>query len=418
MVVVIGCQPMTAWSQDVATSDAADDQRKQLIALVEKLGSASFEDRSSATLALLKIGKSATSVLEMASRGDDYETAVRAKALIRVIDQSYFGGLDIRLEASKSKVAWDEPFDLHMHLDNKLDVSSRVPVVLRDASDRAGIDAVTGLLDLADFLQVTGPDGSRIDLHTDDINEDVDLLTAVQQRVDGEVYSRVPPRARVTYDVEAFNRNRARYRMLQKGTYRIRLVYQPQWSDQDLIDAGVGRAQSNELAVSVTSSAPEVVRRSWREASLSLKRRGDSTEAVITNLNDVPIVVNTNIVAGMAEAPFAGMHWFVGDGVDAVELSLPNPPVADAGRFSLAKLKTVQPGESLTIARLADTLIPAGGLLTASYSNLANRTWQRMAGVQWLGNPQAPVALRKPLPRRMLMTTLRSDSVTVPKRAE
>ncbi len=401
------------------TSSRADADRAHVVSLVERLGSGSFEERSAATMALLGVGKAAIPVLELAVQGEDYETTLRAKALIRVIDQYYFGGLDLRLETSKESVAWDEPFDLLVHLSNRLDVSSRVPMVIRDHSDRDGVFAVTGLLDLADYLIVAGPDGARIDLHTDDLNEDPDVLAAVQHRVDHEVSATVPSRAKVVYRVDGFNRNRARYRLLEKGTYRIRVVYQPQWSDQDLIDAGVGRNESNVVTVEVTTSAPEVVRRSWQPASLTLEREGRDVVARIVNQTDVPMVVNGNLVHGSAVQPYAGIRWFVGEGADAIERVMPNPPTADAERFSLANLRLIQSGKAVDIARLAGDLgLPDGAVVSVSYVNLTNRVWQRDRGAHWPGNPRVPVALQKPLPRGMLVTTLHSNTVKLPKKED
>src|SRR6185503_21361813 len=62
------------------------DAARELRDLIERLGSDVIEERDRASRRLRRLGKAAVPELEKAARGADAETALRASALLRVIE--------------------------------------------------------------------------------------------------------------------------------------------------------------------------------------------------------------------------------------------------------------------------------------------------------------------------------------------
>lgn len=398
-------------------SAQSDDER--ISALIDQLSHASFEARTSATRELINAGPRALSALRKATQGDDFEAALLARDLVRVFDQLLFAGVTIELSSSESRMAWNEPLDIRLRLQNGSKHDAHVPVERRDSgpadsANRHGTQ-VASLLDVADFLVVTGPDGDAIEFYIDDINEDGYVFEAVHRRAESPVQTTLPAGESMDSLLIDFNRGWARYRMLHAGEYRVQLVYQPDWNEQEMIDAGVGRVTSNVLTLTVTDSAPQVVRDATVAARLLLERSGDEWVAQIQNTSDLPLPVNLNLHQTEGP-PFARLQWnLVYPGDELVPFEADHP-----AEFRSDRIVTLEPGEIVELDRdrVPDLRGQAGTgqssectAVFATYGNLTSVVWQRMQRNRYLGNPQAPEALRRPLPPRLLTFSMSSDRV-------
>lgn len=406
--------------------DGSGDRR--IGRLIDELGSPSYGVRTQATKDLIAMGPKAVEALKTAAAGDDFEVALRARGLLVVVDQLLFSGVSVELEASKTAVAWDEPITLTVVLHNRSPHAAHVPVELTTGESATVTDAVrqvTGLLDLADFLQVTGPDGRALALHVDDVNEDEQLLAAVRARAENPVTSDLAPGATVKHVVKAFNRGWARYRLLQLGEHRIQLVYQPVWNDEDLIRAGVGRVTSNVLSITVEKAAPVCIRDARQPARVRLEVSRGQVVASLQNLMDVAVWVNVNVSADQPP-PLARLRWFVSCGSQEEQVEFDGGVSNATGVFSRELIKRVPPGGVIELGRRSVSAL-AGATprdagrqdvecgIRVSYSNLAGIVWQRSRVSGLLGDPRAPEGLRTLLPQGMLVTTLSSDRVVLPR---
>ena len=84
---------LEARAQSAATRPSAE-------ALVAQLGDASFTVRADATRQLCMLGGAARPAIEAAARSEDGEVALRAKAVLKLLDELYLLGCTIDLAAS------------------------------------------------------------------------------------------------------------------------------------------------------------------------------------------------------------------------------------------------------------------------------------------------------------------------------
>ena len=393
--------------------------------LIGELSNNSHEIRTNATAQLINMGPKAVEALKQAAHDDDLEMALRARSLLAVFGELLFSGVSIELEASSRTVAWAEPITLVVRMYNPTPYVAHLPIErLGGGSDTAAphVRQVTGLLDVADYLRVIGPGGELVTLHLDDITEDEQVLAAVNARVEAPPTSNLAPGATVHYRVEAFNRGWARYRFLRRGVYTVQLVYQPVWNDEKLIRVRVGRVTSNVLSITIDEPAPACVRDARQPARVRLERSGRQWVASLQNLTDVAVWVNMNLASDQGP-PAARLRWFVSRGARREEITPAVPNSDSALAFSRDLLTKLPPGASVELGRTpvssltaSSVCTPAGGgdgcTIHAVYSNITGIVWQRAQASGLLGNSKAPKALREPLPRRMLVTTLSSAHVS------
>jgi hypothetical protein len=227
----------------------------------------------------------------------------------------------------------------------------------------------------------------------------------------------------VTFIVRAFNRGWARYRLLDKGTYTVKLEYVPRWNDEVLIEQGVGRVVSNTASITVTTSAPKTVARSGMEASITIQRRDKRVVASITNHYDRVRVINKHFGSS---APFAVGHWIWEADGKTERIPQETEPNGSWGDFDAKLLVEVPPGGTLDLASLGiDKLVrrledagadlnAAHGTIHFGYSNLCDRQWQMRQGGPLTDNANVPAVFRAVLPREVLSTTLNSNRIPVP----
>ncbi len=397
---------------------SADDAKIQR--LVEQLGSGSYSERVEATEQLIIVGPRATEALRDATRGDDFEVAIRARHLLRLMDELLFAGVSVELRASSTRIAWSDGFDLELRATNTTKHRARLPFEELGAFPPGGQDRlaqVSAMLDLADFLVVTGPDGNNVSLFVDDINEDPRMLAAVNRRIDDPPITSLAPHGARTHRVERFNRGWSRFRFLRAGDYHVQFVYQPQWDDAEMQQAGVGRVESNPVVITVTEPAPECVRRANAAASLRVDTKGDEFVATLMNRSDVPVWVNLNIVPGRS-TPFASLRWSVAR-QGAIE-ELPAPRASKASAFSNDRLKLLAPADRVELGRLPRAAVTGGDEceVVVTYTNVTGLAWQVQNADALRRHPGAPQSLRAPLPQRMLATALSARADCPPATSE
>jgi hypothetical protein len=279
------------------------------------------------------------------------------------------------------------------------------------------------MVDLADFLIITGPDGESVELTVDEILTDPAVMSAIEWRAEGGDLTPVPPGGKLVYRLPEFNRGWARYRLLEAGRYTVRLLYAPDWEDPEFVEAGVGRVESEPVMLEVTAPAPEIVRQSNSAARLQVTREGDELVARLTCTDDLPIWINQNLATH--QPPFASLTWMALGPVNQLDVSPRLESTDDSIQaFQRVRVSEVQPGETIVLSRLSlaqaqasiqDRKFDATQLtLQASYTNQCSVVWQRQQEPTLLGNENVPPDLRSPLPRRLYTGRITSEPIELP----
>ena len=418
--------PLAGVAAEGQNSLTAPATEEEMAALARDLGHPSYETRTFATRRLCAIGMPAAKTLRAVAGGDDVEAALRAKAILSVLDRLMFSGVQIRLSFTKTKIAWKQPVDLIITMTNRTDHPSRVPFELDAARPTAAADdarQVADMLDAAELLQMRAPGGGEIDLTVDDIAADPAVLAAVQERLGGGPSGLIRPGETVTIKAAAFNRGWARYRLLDPGTYTVVMEYAPKWGDDALTAQRVGRAISNQAKITITKGAPEAISRAGAEAALAVDRNGAFIVARLTNRTDQSMLVNKNLGSS---APFAQGLWVYESEGRRREVPVVAPSGASWHDFKPALLVEVQPGQSIELSRMAigdlrRAFTEAGAKLDGrqwtvhfTYMSMCDRQWQIRQGSTLLGNPKAPPIFQTLVPRRILSTRHSSNRLAMP----
>ncbi len=397
---------------------------REIERLVSELGAASYENRMNATRRLYAIGLPARHRLVAATRSDSPEVVLRAKRLLSAFETLLFHGLEVELKFSKPQIRWNEAIDLKVTLINRSEFTARVPIET-DTGQRAGLVGdprqVADMLDVGEWLRVVGPSDQAVGLRVDDINLDPDIAAVVHVRLAEGPLGALAAGERTTIVVRDFNRGWARMPLLDAGRYRVQFDYMPQWDDDVLNDAQVGRVQSNEAVVTVTQGAPDTVSRRGIEAGITIEQRGDLLIASLINRTDQPVRVNLNFGTS---PPFAVGRWVWDHDGSMREASSMQRRGLLWQDFKADALVEVAPGDSVELTRITPgkllerlaangaAIDRKGGELYFTYSNLCDRNWQRREGDLLIGNETAPPILRKPLPRRILTGWHTSNRLT------
>ena len=399
---------------------------EEIAALIRDLGDPSYETRTYATRRLCVLGMAAFDPLRAAADAPDPEVALRAKKVLTVLETLWFSGSELALSFSKPTTAWNESVDLTLTITNRSAYPARIPFEINSAAraDPAG-DArqVADMLDLAEWLHVRQPDGRELTLRVDDITADPNVAAAVQERLQGGPVGVLRAGERVAITARDFNRGWARFPVLDRGDYTVVLEYLPDWDDEALAAARVGRVVSGAASVTVTRGAPQTISRTGAEAELTLERDGPALVARLTNQSDLAAYVNVNFGP---TPPFATARWvYESDGLRR-EIPASVEAAPSWKDFSESRWVALEAGRSMTLARtnvvdLRKALTEAGADLTRpgwtlhfSYANLCDRAWQARQGAALFADEKVPPFLRHPLPRRTLSTRQTSDRLTAP----
>lgn len=394
--------------------------REEMASLVRSLGDPAHEARLFATRRLCAIGMEAREFLQAAAESTDMEAALRAKQLLGVFDRLWFSGADVSLSFSKPIIDWLEPVDLNITMTNRLSYPARVPFDV-DAGVRGDADdarQVADMLDLAEWLKVRAPDGRELDLRVDDIGGEPAVFAVVQSRLAGGPGGVIGPGGQITVTARAFNRGWARFPLLDRGEFTVMLDYVPDWTDDVLAAARVGRVTSTPATVTIRDGAPQAISRTGTQTDLMMERDREFLIARLVNRTDQPVSINTNF--GPA-APFADGRWVYEGDQTRRDIPILPKPGASWHDFKPELLVEVGPGESVELARvltseLRRSLTNVGADLSGdrwsvhfTYANLCDRQWQTRQGSSLLGNENAPPFFRKPLPRRTLSARQNSN---------
>lgn len=400
------------------------DAERDIPGLIRKLGDPAYAVRMAAMRDLYRVGPAARKELEFAAESEIAETALRARKILKALDQVYFGGVTVSLSFSSGRTAWDQPVDLVVNFVNDSDYPARLPFAHPDAgpdSDHPDAKQVGRMLDLADWLVVRDHEGQDIELRVDDFTADDDVRAAVERRLRDAPSSQLLPDEQVELRLGAFNRGWARYALLERADYTVTFRYEPEWEDSVLAVEGFGRVVAGPVKLTVLTSAPETVSRGGQESSVSLERAGGAFTVFVVNHHDRAQVVNCNL--GQA-APFAQGNWIVQRDERTVELSAIGTPVA-IDRFAEEHLVSVAPGDRIELIsapwdelrlRFAVAGAEVGAApwrLRFSYDNYTDRRWQDREVLQNGGGAGMPEVLRTRLPANLLTGRFFSNEVAI-----
>src|SRR5690606_2720089 len=161
---------------------------------IRNLNHPSITQRRAAIRQLAEWGPVIFPDLRRAASSSDLEAALSARDLLTELESAIFLGARVRLEVSRQRVRWDEPFSLTVIATNTTPGPLRAPwpaptapvSTVRDAPPEPGArgrqpasrpaftdaEQVAAMMDVADFLVVTGPDGRAIELRVEGIERD------------------------------------------------------------------------------------------------------------------------------------------------------------------------------------------------------------------------------------------------------
>jgi hypothetical protein len=190
-------------------------------------------------------------------------------------------------------------------------------------------------------------------------------------------------------------------------------VYEPEWNDDALNEARVGRVESNVLEIHVREPAPACVRGARTRALIQISRDGDEAVASLTNLYDLPVVVNLNIAGPVADAPMASLKWAVERHDRWAEKRPVKVPDAEANpTFHHDRLKSTPPGATIELQRMPIEALraAAGGSdiakVSVYYVNQASIGWQRKKAPGEIGAAGIVKPFDRAFPRGMLETAI------------
>lgn len=291
--------------------------------------------------------------LRRVAAGDKHETALAARELLEELEPAILFGAQVRLEASRTRTRWDEPFDLIVHVRNTTDTEMRVPwpAPTTQPAERDALQ-VAAMMDAADFLEVSDAKGDVIDLRVDPIEQDEDVYTAVNARAGPAPPSHVIPAGETAHLViPSLNRGWARYPLFDTQTYTIRFQYQPQWKDRSWIQEGLGQVTAEPVQVRITHAAPRNIRDARTSATLHLCQDGDRLEVRIENNWDRAQGVNTNLGADLER--YAMLEWRWDQGLFSEKHRLDFSSADETPEFDPRRVHLLQPGETMTLHRVS-----------------------------------------------------------------
>lgn len=423
LAVVVQAACLATFRADGNASTYEKVSPAEIATLIDQLSHASYATRTDATHRLCEIGPQAEAALRTAASGDNAESALRAKQLLAVLERVLFSGVQVSLKLSKSIVRWDEQIDLRVTMTNHSQYAARIPFV-RSESQRLALspDArqVGDMQDVAEWLQVRDALGQAIELHVDNYSPQSKVAEAINSRIHSPPVELIEPGEKVQINIEAINRGWARYRLLDQGTFRFQIDYEPAWSDEFLRSKRVGRMVSNEITADVTSSAPEAVSRRGVEARLTIQRNDNRLVAKITNQLDRQVGINRNLGHS---TPFAKAAWVytLGEKLYRVPAG-----ATDSPEFSSKEVIAVESGKdvelaSITVPELLERLHKVGANVSDtgwkvhfSYSNLLNQAWLSRARSRNAGKDSSPSLRDATLPALMLTTRHVSNQLVAP----
>lgn len=320
---------------------------------VADLNHPSRAHRQSAVRRLASWGLLVTEALREAVNHGPHETALTAAGLLAELESLLLTGAQVSLRFEPDEVNWNESCTLMVEVTNVSPSAVRLPWPRPEPNEATSKVAmqVGAVLDVADFLEVTDAEGDIVSTRVDPIEQRADIQAVVAERIsDTPPVHMLGPGQREVMIVPEFNRGWVRYPLLAKGSYTVRLVYQPQWRREQWTREGLGRVESNKASLRVTHSAPERVAGSQRMMRLEIREDDEQVVALLHNLWDRPV-----LVADPSQSRRSALRRFdwqlipMRDG-DVVEFAGPGEGIENE---HVAPLVALPPDETLVIAALS-----------------------------------------------------------------
>lgn len=369
----VSAQPATG----IASRPASPEE---LARLVRRITTPSYQVRDRVFRAIAEIGPAAIPLLRRETNRSRQDVALAARELIEELEEVFFSGVTVRLEADPPRAAWDEAIRLTVFVENPTSFEARIPWALPDATTTTAVttrpktpaDQVGMIMDVAAFLEMMTPDGQALDLRVDSLEDDRDVKDVVEARADdGGPVSVLPPGRRCTVVLADLNRGWSRYPLLASGRYRVRFVYQPEWTREEWIAAGVGKVVSNTAEIEITRPAPEILREAAQPVDVIVGHEGGWIVARLLNRWDRPVWVNLNLGDGPL---FARVQWRVGRGESPTTVVPSSDRQEGPASFDVRRLRLLKPCELVEVARIERSALPAATERTGSGADAA--TWR------------------------------------------
>lgn len=395
--------------------------------LVQELGDASFEKRDAAARELCKIGMPAAARLKAATKDSNFEVAQRARKILASLEALLFAGVDVQVQVTPPKAAWNQPVELRLRMTNTSKHTARLPFdrAAIDAANRGGLDDIDSIglvLDVAEWIAVTASDGKRVELHIDDLGVDPGITRMLDTKIEKPPETLLDAGASAEIRLPGINRGLARYPLLSRGEYAFRFAYRPDWENEDLNIAQVGYISSPAANVNIVEAAPPGITAQPGSARLEATVAGGEVIVRIVNRQDVPVLVNTNLGATL---PFAQLSCEC-DSLSGVML-IPVMRERDVGweDFSRDGFVSLGSGESIELHRasvptLLERLSERGAdlddgriVVRFSYRSFCDRGWQHTNAEAIQASEQLTQVFSAPLPRRILAAYVRSGDLVL-----
>ncbi len=376
--------------------------------LVKQIAAPSYRAREQVLRRIAEVGPSAIPYLRREMNNPKQEIALAARELAEELEEVFFSGAVVRLEADPPRVRWDQPLRLRVIVENRAGFPTKIPWTCGAGSatrPARPAEQAALALDVSDFLEVTAPDDGPVELRVDPIGDDREVETAVEKRAKGGgATSPLAPGRTCTADVPEFNRGWARYPLLAKGRYRLRFTYQPEWTREEWIEAGLGKVVSEAIEVEVVEPAPPAVREAEASAAVSVTRDGGHLVARLQNTWDRPLCVNLNFRADTER--FAQMFWMVvSDDGEPARVSLPPTAPMETPEPDANRIRLLRPAEEVELGRVEVAALlaaaakerprPAAGALQVSARYVAQGTRETLRKIGEKGRTPAHQALRE-----------------------
>lgn len=334
-----------------ASADSVEIQQ-----LVRLLGHPLPARRAAAARQLAAWGPLAEAELIRAQAGPETEIAVAAGELLAQIQNIPLLGAQLKLRATPARIAWNQMVTLEVHIHNPLAAPIRIPPTAHRTlpasrptsdEDRPAMQ-VASLLDVADLLQVLDPEGRPLDLRFETLQDDPEVLRAVDRRASDTLkWAMLPAGADAVIVVEQFNRGWMRYPLLGVGKHRVTLNWQPAWKNPQWIQAGLGRIGAEPLDIEIVTAAPTRVRQASRPLELALRWDRGKYIVSVRCIWDVPVWVNLN--CNEHSAAHARLRWQIAQDEGA------DPLVWEpdgTGAFTLNRILRIEPGQEMKLAEI------------------------------------------------------------------
>lgn len=352
---LILCAAALAGPTSAPASRPALPSNQEIRRTIGQLNHPSPSKRRAAIRQLAEWGPIAFEELKHAATASNIEVALSARDLLEELKSAILVGAEIRLQLSREQIGWKDPVSLTVIARNSTAGEVRVPWAV-PASRPAGAvvsdaDQVAAMMDAADFLVVSTPEGLPVTMRVEPIERNSEVYEAVDLRARGTPPSHtIPPGTEARLVIADFNRGWARYPMLEAGPYTISFSYQPQWKEESWTQSGFGMVKAGPVGIEIDPGAPEEILTGSNVFEMHVRREGKMFQAEIVSTWDLPQSINLNLNGPLST--HAKMEWSITparqDNAEPIELQ----PMEEGGDFVASELRQIAPAEKKVISRM------------------------------------------------------------------